>query len=286
MIEKEPQQNLQDKIYKPLSLVDILTRNLLLLSIIFVSVGFGIAVQLLDKHSLDCHFLQVQSDRLGFIFFIVVAACYVSLLFVAINKQWLNFFVQLLVAIILFVFLLFIFNPNLRVDIYLNKYHGSFNTRNWEKVNELPFTQLISFQWLQMPDKSNSVFPMGITCPTKHSYYLFNFVFSKHVRLPLEKYQKNKLAVGINCNKKVLQLINHIPSREKALLTANYNEFMKLDNNMDSKRSRERPLAIPLSVLPAALQKELAVYAQSRRLTYDQRIVTPNILREIIETMK
>jgi len=284
--QKELQQNLPNKEYQPLSLLDILTRNLLLLTVIFLSVGFGIAVQLLDKHSLDCYFLQLQSDRLGFIFFIVVAACYISLLFIAINKQWVNFFVQIIVAIILFILLIFIFNPNLRVDIYLNKHHSSFNTRSWDKVEQLPITQLISFQWLQMPDKTDAFFPIGIVCPAKHSFYLLNFVFSHHYKLPLKKYQQNKLATGIGCNKASLKLLKQIPSREKTLLTADYKGFLELDKNMDGKRISERPLTIPIYALPIELQNQLAKYAELKQLPYDQQIVTPIILRQLLEKNK
>lgn len=245
--------------------------------------GLGIAVQLLDKHSLDCHFLQIQSERLGFIFFIVLAACYVSLLFIFIKNQWFNFLVQLLVSLVLFVLLIFIFNPNLKIDIYLGKYHGGFHTRSWEKVDDLAISEMVSFAWLQLPDTKDKLFATGIACPVTYSYYLLNFVFTAHYKLPLEEYKNNKIKIGMACNKATLRLIKQIPSREKALLVGDYKSFLQLDSNMDSKRLREKPLTIPIVALPIELQKRLAEYAELKAEPLTQEMVTPLVIREILE---
>lgn len=277
---------MQDKEHQPLSLIDVLTRNLLLFSIMFVAMGLGIAVQLLEKHSLDCHFLQIQSERLGFIFFIVLAACYVSLLFIFIKNQWLNFLVQLIVSLVLFILLIFVFNPNLKIDIYLGKYHGGFHTRSWEKVDDLAISEMVSFAWLQFPDNQDKLFTMGIACPVTYSYYLLNFVFTANYKLPLEKYKANKIQVGMACNRSTLRLIKHIPSREKALLVGDYKSFLQLDSNMDSKRLREKPLVIPIVALPPGLQQQLAAYAESKGEPLTQETVTPLVIREILERGK
>lgn len=108
----------QSNEFYTLSFIDTLTRNLLLFSIMLIALGLGLAVYLLDKHSLDFYVMSIRSERLSLVFFIIVVACYITLLFIYIKSYWVNFIVQLLVACVLVMGLMIACRPIIKIGMY------------------------------------------------------------------------------------------------------------------------------------------------------------------------
>ncbi|UYZ83998.1 hypothetical protein MTZ49_15625 [Entomomonas sp. E2T0] len=264
------------------SFIDVLTRNLFLLTIMCICIGLGVVVHLLNIESLDTYFIQIKSDRLDFIFFIGVAACYISLLFILIEKYWINLLIQLLTTLLLFILLIFVFNPSLKIKIYLFDYHGEFATRSWDKVKELPVDKMVSFNWIQMPNKEDQLFPHGVVCPASYSRYFLSFVFTSYEILPKEIYRDQQGEVGIACNDTTSYLMQTWPSREQALLTEDYQYFLKLDDNLMDDSSYSQPLAISIDKLPS-LQGMIQKYYKGEETLSEKTMMEPSFLRKILK---
>lgn len=274
---------MQSKEIQSLSFIGILTRNLFLFSIMFIALGIGIAVHILDKQSLDCNILRIQSDRLSFFFLIIVAACYISLLFILIEKQWLNFVVQLLSSIGLFIFLLIVLNPILKVDVSIFSYDVDFSTRPWEKVRKNPISQVTTFTWLQMPDETDKLFPEGVACPEYHNVYFLNFAFTSNYNAPYDSYRDNNGKLGRVCNKKTKRLINSVTSREKAILDNDYEKFLQLDSNIfDTVWQQDKPLVIQFRQLPADLKERISKNTEITGDSLNKLWLKPSMIRAAI----
>lgn len=273
-----------------LSFIDILTRNLFLLTVMCICIGLGVVVHLLNIESLDTYFIQIKSERLDFIFFIGVAACYISLLFILIEKYWLNFFAQLLSTIIIFILLIFIFNPVLKVKFYLFDGHGEFSTRSWETTEQLPFIKMVGFSWLQMPDNMDQLFPDGVICPESYSRYYLSFVFTSYRNLPIRTYREQQGKLGINCNQATAQLLQSSvwASREQALLNKDYQYFLTLDANLADTSYKDKPLALLNNQLPNDLKAKIAqLYSGNQnsdnQIVIAETILTSSVIRELLE---
>lgn len=173
---------------KPLSIIDILTRNLFLFTVMCVCIGFGLVVRLLRIDSLDSYIFQIKSGRLDFIFFVGMAACYLSLLFVSINRAWINFLVQISLSIVLFVSLLFIFSPSLKVKSYLFDHYIEFSTRPWHRVSELPIGKKFTFSQKVDGDKVLFASTTRDFMPKSCSYYFFSFTFTSYATSPMDSF--------------------------------------------------------------------------------------------------
>lgn len=167
---------MQSSEQKPLSFIDVLSRNLFLFTVMCICVGFGVVITFLEIDSLDSYIFQIQSSRLNFVFFIGMAACYVSLLFISLSRYWLNFIIQGIVSIVLFLLLLFIVSPPLKIKSYLFDHYIEFSTRPWQFASELPVGERYTFDSTDLP--------MG------HSYYFFSFVFTSYATSPLDSFVK------------------------------------------------------------------------------------------------
>lgn len=194
-------QNAKDK--KILSFIDTLTRNVFLFAVMCIFIALGIAVRLLEIDSLDIYWLQIKSSRLDFIFFIGMSACYIPLLFILIERYWVNFFVQLFCSLILFILLVFVFSPPLKIKSYFFNYDVAFSTRAWSGMKGLYIGRGASFSKFTEGDKQNKLFPDGMICPTRYDYYFLSFVFTFYPNLNTE--------VGDNeledyCHKKLLEV--------------------------------------------------------------------------------
>lgn len=265
------------------SFIDVLTRNLFLLTVMCICIGLGVVVHVLNIESLDTYFIQIKSDRLDFIFFIGVAACYISLLFILIEKYWINFFTQLLTTVLLFILLIFVFNPSLKVKIYLFDYHGEFATRSWDKVKELPVDKMVGFNWIQMPNEQDQLFPNGVVCPASYSRYFLSFVFTSYEVLPEETYRDQQGKAGIVCNKTTSRLMQSWPSREQALLTENYQYFLKLDDNLMDDSLYSQPLAISIGQLPMSLQEMIYKNYKGGEILSEKTMMKSSFLRKILK---
>lgn len=173
---------------KPLSFIDVLTRNLFLFTAMCICIGFGVTVSLLRIDSLDSYIFQIKSSRLDFIFFVGMAACYLSLLFVSINRAWVNFVVQVLTSIILFIGLLFIFSPPLKVKSYLFDHYVEFSTRSWHRISELPIGKKCIFGKVKDTDKNAFSLMHNVFLPSSCSYYFFSFVFTSYATSPMDSF--------------------------------------------------------------------------------------------------
>lgn len=268
-----------------LSFIDTLTRNLFLLTVMCICVGLGLVVHLLNIESLDTYFFQIKSERLDFIFFVGVAACYVSLLFILIEKYWLNFFTQLLSTIIIFILLIFIFNPALKVKVYLFNAHSEFATRSWESTEELPTAKVVSFTWLQMPDNTDELFPDGVVCPESYSRYFLSFVFTRYRNLPDKTYREKQGKLGVRCNQTTMALLESSAwsSREQALLKKDYQYFLKLDDNLAETKHKDKPLALLNKQLPNDLRKKVNQFYLDNQISNTDITLTSSVIRGLLE---
>ncbi|MFD1259617.1 hypothetical protein [Entomomonas asaccharolytica] len=274
---------MQSNMQQSLSFIDVLTRNLFLLTIMCICIGLGIVVHLLNIESLDTYFIQIQSDRLDFIFFIGMAACYISLLFILIEKYWVNFFTQLLSAALLFILLIFAFNPSLRVKIYLFNHHSEFATRSWDKVKQLPVAKMVSFSWLQIPNEHDQLSAHGVVCPTTYSRYFLSFVFISYEVIPEAIYDNQTPKMAIECNNKTKQFMQLWPSREKALLAEDYQYFLKLDDNLMDEAILNQPLAVSIDQLPMSLQQGIQNFYSGTEMPLEQMTIKSSLIREVLE---
>ncbi len=176
---------------KPLSFIDVLTRNLFLFTVMCICIGFGVVVSLLRIDSLDSYIFQVKSSRLDFIFFVGMAACYLSLLFISINRAWISFVVQILTSIILFISLLFIFSPPLTVKSYLFDHYVEFSTRSWQGVAEFP----VGKKNMKALNNDSFLLRDNVFLPSSCSYYFFSFVFTSYATSPMDSFIKTNEGV-------------------------------------------------------------------------------------------
>lgn len=162
-------------------------------------IALGVTIRLLGIESLDNYWLQIKSSRLEFLFFIGMAACYIPLLFILIERYWINFFTQLLCSIILFILLLFIFAPPLKVKIYLFDYDTAFLTRSWAEVDNVYVGQRVKYPKPTSIDKQNKMSADDVLCPTSYNYYFFSFVFTFHTDLSKEFNQQDNKKLETYC---------------------------------------------------------------------------------------
>lgn len=172
MLLKESFVLQRTKDQKTLSFIEILTRNLFLFTVMCIFIALGITIRLLDVESLDTYWLQIKSNRLEFLFFIGVAACYIPLLFILLQRYWINFFTQLACSIVLFIVLLFIFAPPLTIKSYFFDHDIEFSTRSWGNMNGLYVGRIVK------ENEASKLSLNNIQQPTSYHYCLLSFVFS------------------------------------------------------------------------------------------------------------
>ena len=191
----------QTKDKKVLSLIDTLTRNLFLFTVMCVLIALGITIRFLDIESLDTYWLQIKSSRLEFLFFIGVAACYIPLLFILVERYWVNFFTQLCCSIILFTLLLFVFAPPLKIKSYFFNYDTEFSIRSWEEMDGLYVGRLVNFTRVSRKNKSSLD---EMLCPINYNYYFLSFIFTYYPDITVEEYSKDNKKLEKYCHKEEL----------------------------------------------------------------------------------
>lgn len=269
----------------PLSLWAILTRNAVLFGVMMSSLMVGGVVYVLGWHMINFGFGRIRADRLGFIFLILFASCYLPLLFIWLKRYWANFFAQLGASLCLFFILLFIFNPVVNVKlIWRDDTHVEFSTRSWSKVQVMPVRSNIAyFTWLQLPDPNNQIFPNGVVCLAKQISYVGNFVMTVHHQLPYANYMDDQGKLGMACNNETFHLIGQTVNLEKALMNENYVLFEQLDIMMQEEPWYNKPLVVTVDQLPTQLRNKLYQYADALGYKREKLLIRPAFIQAILE---